>query len=456
MTDYLLRRLLMMIPTLLGMTLVVFIVMAASPGGLSASSLISGQMEPEAKKALEDYYNRRYGLDDPLPLQYLRWLNNISPVGFETDPLSGESRFSFWKGADLGDSLYYGRSVADLLKERVPVTLLLNLLSVPLIYLLAIVLGVQAARKRGSLFDRISGTLLLGLWSLPTMLAGILLIGFLASEQYLHWFPVSGLSYREAVDMPFLPHWDTLVAGLLTVVLLSLSTCFALWSMLKLSANHRQAVVALSVLVFLVLFYITGHIGVTGALAILLIGALLTVQATSAASVLRASAYLIFLLTMSVLSLKFFAPGEFTRGFLLDRVWHLVLPVICLSYGGIAYLAKLTRSGVLENLRANFARTARAKGLHESEILWHHVFRNSLLPLITVAASVLPGLLAGSIIVETLFSIDGMGKLAVEAVQGRDRELVLSITLISGLLTLFSYLIADILYALVDPRVSYE
>ncbi|MCG7943157.1 MAG: ABC transporter permease, partial [Candidatus Thiodiazotropha taylori] len=148
--------------------------------------------------------------------------------------------------------------------------------------------------------------------------------------------------------------------------------------------------------------------------------------------------------------------GSWLRGFLFDRLWHLALPVLCLSYGGFAGLAKLTRTSVLENLLSDYARTARAKGLAESVVLWRHVFRNSLLPLITVAASLLPSLLAGSIIVESIFSIEGMGKLAVEAVQTRDRELVLSITLIGGMLTLLGYLLADLLYALADPRVSYD
>jgi len=150
------------------------------------------------------------------------------------------------------------------------------------------------------------------------------------------------------------------------------------------------------------------------------------------------------------------AQGHFVRGFLLDRLWHLVLPVLCLSYSGFAFLSKLTRTAVLENLLADYVRTARAKGVKESDILWRHVFRNSLLPLITVSATLLPGLLAGSVIVESIFSIEGMGKLAVEAVSGRDRELLLAVTLISGVLTLIGYLIADICYAIADPRVSYE
>ena len=104
-------------------------------------------------------------------------------------------------------------------------------------------------------------------------------------------------------------------------------------------------------------------------------------------------------------------------GYLLDLLWHLVLPVFCLTYSGFAFLTKLTRSAVLENLLSDYARTARAKGVSEQVLLWRHVFRNSLLPLITVAATILPGLLVGSVIVETIFSIDGMGRLAVEAVQ---------------------------------------
>jgi ABC-type dipeptide/oligopeptide/nickel transport system permease component len=119
-------------------------------------------------------------------------------------------------------------------------------------------------------------------------------------------------------------------------------------------------------------------------------------------------------------------------------------------------LAKLTRASVLENLNADYARTARAKGLAETDVLWRHVFRNGLLPLITTSAGLLPSLLAGSVIVENIFSINGMGQLMVEAVKGRDRELVLSVTWISGFLTLVGYLIADFCYTLADPRVTYD
>ncbi len=147
---------------------------------------------------------------------------------------------------------------------------------------------------------------------------------------------------------------------------------------------------------------------------------------------------------------------DFVRGYLLDRIWHLVLPIIVLSYGSFASLSKIMRTSILENLNADYARTARAKGVAEEDVLWQHVFRNSLLPLITIFAGILPSLLAGSVIVEQIFSIDGMGKLVVEATMARDQELILSITLISGILTLVGYLISDLMYTLVDPRVQYD
>ncbi|HBD11759.1 MAG TPA: ABC transporter permease, partial [Porticoccaceae bacterium] len=154
MYTYLLRRCLFMVPTLLGITLVVFSVMAFSPGGLSAQSLVDDQnLEPQAKKALQDYYNRRYGLDLPAPVQYLRWLNNVSPIGFVIDENGYTQQFSLWKGSDLGTSFRYGRPVSELLKERVPITLLLNIITIPLIYIVAIAIGVRAATERGSTFD---------------------------------------------------------------------------------------------------------------------------------------------------------------------------------------------------------------------------------------------------------------------------------------------------------------
>lgn len=459
MLSYLIRRLLLMIPTLLGITILVFSVMASAPGGITAQSLTHGMdMKPAERKALEDYYNKRYGLDDPAPVQYLRWLNNISPIGFTLTEEGNFDKFSFNKGSDLGQSFNYGRPVSDLIKERLPITLLLNVITIPLIYIIAIIIGVKAATDRGGRFDVASSVSMLGLWSVPSMLAGVLLIGFFANTQHWLWFPTAGLSEREALDMPFLPTGLSFLSvakvflGMFLGVALMVS--LALW-------NQRMVRVIIAALVGATLgwWMAMSHPEqlLFNQIMLPILGAItLTLFAWTDFPVFRIGGLGLFGAGIGLYLALNMISEPLVRGFLFDRIWHLVLPVIVLSYGGFAFLAKLTRTSILENLQADYARTARAKGVSENDVLWKHVFRNSLIPLITVSASLLPALLSGAIIVETIFSIDGMGKLAIDAVKGRDRELMLSITFISGLLTLVGYLIADFLYTIVDPRVSYE
>jgi len=461
MGTYLFRRLLLMIPTLLGITLVVFVVMASSPGGISAQSLVEGQnLDPEAKKEIEAYYNRLYGLDDPPYIQYLRWLNNASPAGFVFDDNGDIERFSLTKGSDLGQSFRYGRPVLDLLAERVPITILLNVLSIPLVYLMALLVGVRAATQRGKSFDISSGMVMLALWSIPTMLAGVLMIGFFANDQYWRWFPTGGLSDRQALEQVFLPHWGSLLdVGLLFISVLVFLALFLYLAKIQKTQLRAYLFAATGVLLGLVMVadLPEANQGIGLWLGLPLVFAVcLYWFAKSDYLLMRVLGFGLVGILLGFLAAVPMMQEGWVRGFLVDRAWHLVLPVICLSYGGFAGLAKLTRTAVLENLLADYARTARAKGLPENAVLWRHVFRNSLLPLITVAASLLPSLLAGSVIVESIFSIEGMGKLAVEAVQTRDRELVLSITLIGGVLTLAGYLIADLFYAIADPRVSYD
>lgn len=360
MGTYTIRRILLIFPTLLGITAVVFFVMKAAPGDVS-ELLISpdGEMKAQERKELIAYIQKRYGLDQPTHVQYGRWLNKVSPVGFDVDSDSGRLMFHrpTLKWPDLGESFVVRRPVWDMVVEGLPITLLLNLVSIPVIYVVAILTGIYAARFRGGTFDTATGGVFLAMWSVPTIWAGVLLIGFLANKMYLHWFPTGGLHGIEAHAATYLPRWT--------------------------------------------------HEG-------------------------------------------------FEPGFLLDTVYHLVLPVVCLSYGGLAFLAKLSRAAILENLSMDFVRTARAKGVSERDVLFRHVFRNSLLPLITVAAHLLPALLAGSVVVETIFSIPGMGKLTIQAVKLHDQEVVMATTLIGGMLGLVGYLVSDIGYAIADPRVSYE
>ncbi len=357
MTIYLIRRLLLMLPTLLGITAVVFFIMAAAPGDV-AELLLSreGEMKAGDRQARVEYIRQRYGLDDPLLVQYGRWLHKISPVGVQPDDAGGNPGGFGFKTPDLGHSFVKNRSVLTLVGEALPVTLLLNVITIPVVYGLAIMMGVYAARHRGRSFDVTSGVAMMALWSIPAIWAGVVVQGFLANDQYVRWFPTVGLHSLRADSMPFLPHFA----------------------------------------------------------------------------------------------------GGFQPGWILDMLWHLALPILCLSYGSLAVLSKLSRGAVLENIVSDYVRTARAKGVSERDVLWRHAFRNSLLPLITVAAHIIPGLLAGSIIVETIFGIPGMGRLMIEAIKLKDQEVVMASTLVGGVLTLVSYLIADVLYALADPRVSYE
>ncbi|HSZ59250.1 MAG TPA: ABC transporter permease [Tepidisphaeraceae bacterium] len=358
MLSYLIRRILLMIPTLLGVSIVTFAIVALSPGGLGGSLLgPNSQLRPEERKAIMAYYTARYGIGQPVYVQYLRWLGRVSPLGPKA---AGEGWPGSWKIGfkipDLGESWQVHRPISDLLSESLPITLLLEFTSLPVIYLISIVTGIQAARSRGKVVDVGLGTFLIGLYSMPEIWIGVLMIGFLTNKEYLHWFPSNGLHDITSDAMPFMPS---------------------------------------------------------------------------------------------------FGPHGFERGWLLDTAWHLVLPLICLSYGSFAYLSRLTRGSLLETLGLDFVRTARAKGLMEKTVIYAHAFRNSLLPLITVTASFLPGILAGAVIIETIFGLPGMGQLFASAAINTDRELLLALTLIFAVLLMISFLLADIAYAIADPRVSY-
>lgn len=142
-------------------------------------------------------------------------------------------------------------------------------------------------------------------------------------------------------------------------------------------------------------------------------------------------------------------------GWVGNVAWHLVLPVLCLTYGGLAFLSRFSRASVLEVIRQDYIRTARAKGLTEWRVVVYHAMRNALIPLLTISSTLLPALLGGSVIIEQIFSIPGMGRLGFESVLSRDYPVIMAIAFISAFLTLLSILITDLLYAVVDPRITF-
>lgn len=514
MATYIIRRLLLMIPTLIGITFLVFMLIALSPGGIGAALKSSGgQMEATSRAVQEAYLDDRYGLKDYYAVQYLRWLSRVSPVKFgvrdQIDPtgervrppkplkapplrewfaesLPAESpepatidpaatpaqRVKLWRDADaayaqararlvaesarleqsltayareaglaqavkpdgtlridelrragppnaaspawpvvaeqaaralaaydaanternrllglfaakplpesglpiipgvlsldapdFGRAFSTSRPVLGMVADALPVTLLVNLVAVPIIYAIAIPGGVLAAVRRGGLFDHASGLLMIALWSFPIPLAGVLSVGYLARNDQLGLFPASGLTASDADAMPFLPEIDWIAHG---------------------------------------------------------------------------------------------GPALLTRGYLLDVAWHIVLPVACLVYGGLALIAKQARAAMLDNMNADFVRTARAKGVPGRDVILYHVFRNSLLPLITIFVTVFPTMLSGSVVIEQIFTIPGMGKLVLDAIVQRDREVILATTLMIAAVNVFALLLADLLYALADPRISYK
>jgi peptide/nickel transport system permease protein len=141
---------------------------------------------------------------------------------------------------------------------------------------------------------------------------------------------------------------------------------------------------------------------------------------------------------------------------LADQAWHLCLPVLMLSYGGFAGLSRFMRSSMLENLRQDFVLVARSKGLAERVVIYKHVLRNSLIPIVTIMASIIPGLVGGSIIIETLFSIPGLGQLSYEALLARDYPIIMAVFTIGSVLTLLSILLSDLLLSVVDPRIAFS
>lgn len=277
--------------------------------------------------------------------QYDRWLFG------DGDRLTGNgSQFS--KGlirGDFGTSYVTKQPISDVIFSKIGWSLFFAMLSVVLAYLVSIPIGVRAAAKRGSRFDKASSIVLFMLYSMPSFWLATLLLMTFANPDVMHLFPASGV--KPAIGYP-----DG--AGIFMKMKLSLP--------------------------------------------------------------------------------------------------YIILPAICYTYSSFAFLSRTMRVSMIEIVGQDFIRTARAKGLSEKVVIWKHAFRNSLLPIITVFANIFPAAIGGSVILETIFTIPGMGSEAIFAIQNNNYPMIIAVLTITGFLTLVGYLISDILYALVDPRISYK
>jgi len=337
---YFFKRLLLMVPTLLGVLTVTFIVIQFVPGGPVEQVLAEARAsqkggEGSAYKASRDIDKKQidelkklYGFDKPAHVRYVEMLANFA-------------RF------DLGRSFMQNKDVWSLIKEKLPVSISLGLWTFLISYLTSIPLGVAKAVREGSRFDTLTTTLVLVGFAIPGFVLGVLLIVLFAGGTFLDWFPLRGLTSDN-------------------------------WS--ELSWSRR----------------------------------------------------------------------------IIDYFWHLTLPLISLMIGSFAITTLLTKNTFVEEIRKQYVLVARAKGLSQQRVLYKHIFRNALIPLVTgFPAAFVGAFFAGSVLIETLFSLDGLGLLGYEAVIRRDYAVVLGSLYVFTLIGLVVKLVSDFLYVVVDPRVQF-
>jgi peptide/nickel transport system permease protein len=318
---YVLRRLVLAVPLLVGITFVSFLVIHLAPG--DPTELQLGEMSPESSAQARQALRELYGLDQPVPVQYWRWLTSIARLDF---------------GRSFAPD---GRPVLDKIAERLPITLALNLVEMVIILVLAVPIGVLSATRQYSRFDKITTVFVFVGFATPDFWLALLLM--ILFGVHLGW-PISGL---RSPTWEYLPFWA------------------------------QQ----------------------------------------------------------------------------LDLLSHLVLPIAVATFGGLAGFSRYMRQSMLEVIRQDYIQSARAKGLAESVVIGKHALRNALLPIVTILGLSLPGLIGGSVIVESIFGIPGMGQLMVQSVFQRDYPVIMGNLVIVSVVTLAANLFADVTYGLVDPRI---
>lgn len=379
MSAYLLRRLLLMIPTVWGILTITFVVIQFVPGGpldqmrsqlegrgaaageagASAVSAAAGRGRPELRKmSAEDVerLKRAYHLDRPWWERYGRTFVWFSRRDASVPLWTALGDGNNWDGMLLGkfgDSFYRNKNVLQLIREKLPVSLSLGVWSFVLSYPLCILLGIAKAVRDGSRFDLATSGVILAGYSIPGFVLAVALIVLLGpgDAALAHWLPISGLT---SAGEPGYESWS----------------------------YGRK---------------------------------------------------------------------------LLDYFRHLAGPLLCLNVGGFAVLTLLTKNAVLEEVHKQYVITARAKGLSRRRVLFRHVFRNAMIPLVTdFPGSFLAMFFTGSILIEKIFNLDGMGLLAYTSVIQRDYPVVMGNLFIVTLIGLAGQLLTDLSYVAVDPRISFE
>jgi microcin C transport system permease protein len=345
MWSYVLKRLLLMIPTLFGILLITFTIMQFVPGGpveQMVSQLQGRESGGEGPAASTGGYRGRQGVDAKRIEEIKKLYGFDKPAHERFVQMLGQFvRF------DLGKSFFHNKDVGQLILEKLPVSISLGLWTFLLVYLISIPLGIAKAVRAGTRFDTVTTFVVLLGYAVPSFVMGVVLLVLFAGGSFVQWFPLRGLT--------------------------SLN-----WSDLSLGAK------------------------------------------------------------------------------IADYFWHIALPVASMVLGGFAVITILTKNSVLEEIRKQYVLTARAKGVAERKVLWKHVFRNAMIPIMTgFPAAFVGAFFSGSILIETLFSLDGLGLLSYESVIRRDYPVVLGSLFLFTIIGLFTTLLRDLSYVWVDPRVKY-
>lgn len=346
MVFYILQRILLMIPTLLGVMVITFVVTQFVPGGPVEQMIasIEGVGQGGEMKSADSFgYRGGSGLDSE-KLDQLKKL-----YGFDQPPVTRFiNMMKNYLSFDFGESYYHHQRVVDLVISKLPVSMSLGLWSFAIVYGVCIPLGIKKAVSHGSKFDLFTSTIILVGYAVPGFVLGVLLLVLFGGGSFWDIFPLRGL----VAD-----NWNELNTGMK----------------------------------------------------------------------------------------------------ILDYLWHMVLPITASAVGSLAVMTMLTKNSFLEEIRKQYVLTARAKGLSETTVLYKHVFRNGIIPIITgFPGYFITSFFTGSLLIETIFSLDGMGLLAYQSVLNRDYPVVLGTLYFFTIIGLVSRLLSDLSYVVVDPRIGFE